>query len=110
MRRTLALLFAVTMLAACAQKRQPTKPKPVITAQEVKLCIDTAFQTRDRDELCDNDSATSCCTWRYVRNQEPWPLELPAINQVLEKGRGFAQPLPGSTPVTIPPEGAIFQR
>lgn len=114
MRKALCVLFIVLAVgsgaADCSKKEpQPRPSKPVISAQEVVLCIDSAFKVREADEKCAHP-VDNCCYLRYVRNQQPWPAELPAINERLEDGRGFTTPLPGSTPATIPPEGAIFQR
>lgn len=118
MRKALCVLFIALVVGSGAADCKGSKPNPkksltpkqTITAQEVRICIDSAFGTRQKDEACADVSATGCCVWRFVRNQAPWPPELPAVGEVLQPGRGFLEPLPNSEPVTIPPEGAFFQR
>lgn len=111
MRKALFIgLVVLAMAADCGKEAPKPRPsKPVIEAQEVALCIDSAFKTREADEKCAH-AVDDCCYLRYVRNEEPWPRELPAIGEPLENGRGFIKPRPGSAPVNIPPQGAIFQR
>ena len=118
MRKALCVLFIALVVGSGAadckgSKPNPKKslaPKPTITAQEVKACVDSLDAKRRKDSDCDDTSPAGCCDWRYLRNQAPWPLELPAVGETVEKGRGFLDPLPGGNPVTIPPEGAFFQR
>lgn len=114
----LAVLAVMSMAATCKKDERSgpgqwgstRPPKPMIVAQEVQICVDTAFNTREKDEACKDTSATGCCVVRFLRNDPAWERELPAVKEVVDPGRAFSKPLPGSTPVTIPPEGAVFQR
>lgn len=108
-------LLAVTLtaslavpVAGCEKKKEHTPPKPIITAQEVEICVDVALNTRNPDMDCADNSTAACCDWRYIRNNPAWPLELPAVGQIVDTGRAFLEPLPGSKPERIAPQGAVF--
>lgn len=106
------IIICLTMASGCkgvTQRPTPRPSKPVISAQVVALCMDSAFKTREADEKCAH-AVDDCCYLRYVINDPAWPAELPAINEKLEDGRGFNRPPEGSTPVNIPPQGAVFER
>lgn len=106
------IIIGLTMASGCKGNKnspQPRPSKPLINAQVVALCIDSAFKTREADEECAHP-VDSCCYLRYVKNDPAWPAELPAINEKLEDGRGFNKAPEGSAPVNIPPQGAIFER
>lgn len=113
MRKALFIALAVLAMAADCSKAKtpaPNPSKPATNAQVVVLCVETPFNIRREDHWCGAQKVDDCCVLRYVKNDPAWPVELPAVGEELANGRGFVKPPAGSTPVNIPPEGAIFQR
>lgn len=113
MRRTLAPLLVVTMIvvAACTPKQPEAKPsKPVFVAAVVKLCIENPFDIRRDEHFCGPERPDDCCSWEYLSFiPESSQVELPAVGETLRLGQGHPQPPPGSTPLTVPTQGAIWR-
>lgn len=112
MRLALAITTALAtpaMLLGCDTKKDPSpKPSvPIVTFEWVKVCIENTTQIRQVDARCD-EGLPSLHHWVYLPD-DPDFLQLPAVAQRLEKGRGTVIEPKGVEVGRVPAEGARFR-
>lgn len=112
--KALCAVVALVVLAGGCERGSKPNPKPrkthvVSYGAVVVICADVATLVRAKDKVCQD--LTSGFAWHYVVDRPTWPLELPAVGERLEAGRGdWAEPADAELFEALPDEGGWFSR
>jgi hypothetical protein len=109
--KNMAVVIALFLaLTACEDKEPKPKPLPTttISASVVQMCTDLSTHIRYKDKVCEDKS--DGFVWVFLVDGEGWPAYIPAVGQVIEKGRYRTNRPAAMEIVTVPADGAYFTR